>query len=66
VTTDTSRRDNRPFRQQLAEYRRDLDELRSTMQVRATMQPDSPEFLEALAYEEELLTRIHEWSIDRD
>jgi len=63
MTTDRTQRDLRPIYVQVAEHERDLAELREAMQARAAMRPGSPEFEEALAYEEELLERIHEWSL---
>jgi len=63
--TDTTRHDPRPLHVQIAEHERDLAELRAAMEVRQSLRPDSPEFREALAYEDELLDRIHQWSLGR-
>jgi hypothetical protein len=65
MTTETNTPDPRPMHIQIAEHERDLAELRAAMQARAGLRPDSPEFREALAYEEELLDRIHQWSLGR-
>jgi hypothetical protein len=48
---------------QIADHQRDLVELRAAMDARAALDPDTPEFREALAYEDELLERIHQWSL---
>jgi hypothetical protein len=45
------------------EYQRDLAELRAAMDARAGLDPESGEFQAALEHEEQLLDRIHTWSL---
>lgn len=56
-------RDSRAIAQTVAERERQLEELRESMQARKQMRPDSPEFQEAMAREEALLEKIHEWAL---
>lgn len=49
--------------QRVAAYQRDLAELRAAMDARAGMDPESAEFQAALEHEEQLLDRIHTWSL---
>ena len=63
MTTQSPPRDTRPVHLRVADYRRDLAELRSAMDARAGLDPQSPEFQAALAHEDELLERIHAWSL---
>ena len=55
-------RDRRSITERIAEYQRDLDELRAAMRAREALPRDSPEFAAALAREDELLERIHAWA----
>ncbi len=68
MTTQSPPRDTRPVHERVETYQRDLAELRSAMDARSRMDPGSPEFQAALAHEDELLERIHTWSMagDRD
>jgi hypothetical protein len=64
MTTDTrTDRDSRAIAQTVAERERQLDELRASMQARKGLDPETPEFREALAREEVLLEKIHEWAL---
>lgn len=63
MTTETQAPDRRSIRQRIEDYEHDLDELRAAMRERAALKPDTPEFRAALAHEEELLERIHRWSL---
>jgi hypothetical protein len=63
MATVTQAPDRRPIRQRVEEYEHDLDELRAAMRERSRLEPDSPEFKAALAHEDELLERIHRWSL---
>jgi hypothetical protein len=63
MTTETGTRDTRPLHQQIIDHRRELDELRAAMQARAALKPDTPEYRDALAREDDLLERIHDWAI---
>ena len=63
MTTQSPARDTRPVHVRVEAYRADLAELRSAMDARSRMDPASPEFQAALAHEEELLERIHTWSL---
>jgi len=56
-------RDSRAIARTVAERERQLEELRESMRARKGMNPDSPEFREALAREEALLEKIHEWAL---
>jgi hypothetical protein len=66
MTTEATRRDTRPIDKRIADYQRDLAELRSAMDARALLDPASPEFQAAMAHEEELLERIHTWSLGQN
>ena len=63
MSADTPRRDPRTVDQRVAAYQRDLAELRAAMDERAGMDPASAEFQAALQREEQLLDRIHTWSL---
>lgn len=63
MTTHAPLRDSRTIAQRITEYRQDLAELRAAMDARSKLDPDSPEFEAALAHEDELLDRIHRWSL---
>jgi hypothetical protein len=63
MTTQAPLRDSRSIAQRINDYRRDLAELRAAMDARSKLDPDSSEFREALAHEDELLDRIHRWSL---
>lgn len=63
MTTETQAPDRRPIRQRIEDYEHDLEELRAAMRERAAMTPDTPEFRAALAHEEQLLEKIHRWSL---
>jgi hypothetical protein len=63
MTTQSPARDTRPVHERVEAYQRDLAELRSAMDARSRMDPASPEFQVALAYEDELLERIHTWAM---
>lgn len=56
-------RDSRVIAKTVAERERQLEELRDSMRSRKGMDPDSPEFREALAREDALLEKIHEWAL---
>jgi len=63
MTTQSPTRDTRPIHQRVGDYQRHLAELRSAMDARSQMDPASAEFQAALVHEEELLERIHTWSL---
>ena len=63
MTTEAPARDSRTIAQRINDYRRDLAELRAAMDARSKLEPGSPEFQAALAHEDELLERIHRWSL---
>ena len=60
--TPTSR-ESRAIANTVADRERQLEELRESMRARKGMDPDSAEFRDALAREETLLERIHEWAL---
>lgn len=66
MTPETPPRDTRTVDQRVAAYQRDLAELRAAMDARAGMDPESAEFQAALQREEQLLDRIHTWSLAND
>jgi hypothetical protein len=63
MTTESPRRHTRPIDSRIADYQRDLTELRAAMDARARLDPESQEYAAALAHEDELLERIHTWSL---
>ena len=63
TTNAPTYRDSRVIAQTVAEREQQLEELRASMRAREGMNPDTPEFREALAREEAMLEKIHEWAI---
>ena len=63
TTTTPVNRDSRAIAKTVAERERQLEELRESMRARDGIDPDTPAFREALAREEALLEKIHEWAL---